>query len=423
MGAALSGPSYARPATAYERDSAGNAQGRLEATLHAHVLELIDGLTDPDWWGHLVTRQARDRAAKEAAKDGGPHDHRSLLKRLPFEDLLACFLKGFGDKYQAVLGVDARRQMWVIHTLIRARDAAGHPGKPYSSAEAAMAAALARELVSRIPKRHHEPHDLQKWLDGLAFGESEGWHGTPFDVVDDCPMPPELWRDLSQHVRAFRPSSSGGDGGFADSVEALLAGAGLDVFMRRGELTIGTGLPAASGLFHEHDLGIRGRVRGESVMVVFEMKHRRGGRVPKEDLLVFNQKTLDFFFAMTAARNSGRLLRAFVTNGRLDYSLHAWALGWGIVLVDSALEPIPVLAAAARDAAALVADMDAIVQTAERLGRLIRPLDQVLVASTLTPARKLLDLSTIPSGPEMASLVTQQATLGDRLRLALTAAR
>ena len=67
-----------------------------------------------------------------------------------------------------------------------------------------------------------------------------------------------------------------------------------NLFMRAGELTLGTRMPAFSGLFHEHDLG----VLANRNLVVFELKQRQGGKVNKNDIMIFNQKTLDFQLAL-----------------------------------------------------------------------------------------------------------------------------
>ena len=300
-----------------------------------------------------------------------------------------------------------------------ARDAAAHPGKPYLASEAQLAAAVAHECCQAIPAAWHDPPDLGVWFRGLVFGENEGFRALPYDcAADDGLLDGAAWADVHRLCDSFRGSVVGGDMGFSIAVDAMLAGKGLDLFMRAGELTLGTGLPAFSGLFHEHDLG----TRGKGQIVLFELKNYPRSRLNKNELLLFHQKTLDFYLALVQAGSSARMIRALVTTDRrITDSIRGFCLQWGIVLVEPTLRPIPALVAALRDLEGTMPvsafpEFDAHLNRAERLGAWIRPLDRIFVPSTLSRWRLLLDAADVPQGQQLARLVDDHRRLDAFLR-------
>lgn len=403
--ALLLAPDFVRPAEQHERDIAGAAQRRLEASLHRYWLALAAAATG-DWWNRLVPAPIRAEAARPRR---GRAESRPdvLIRRLPFDGFIELFATTFPRELDSVLGGGGRRRIYVLELLLAARDAASHPGRPYLAVEARMTAATAWELARRIPLDHHDPPDQLGWLASQSLIDAEGFDAEDWDVCSDCLMAPELWADLHRLVTRFKPLTASGDAGFARAVEGFLGVAGLNVFLRAGELTLGTGLSAFSGLFHEHDLGV---IDGPQ-LVVMELKHRRRGGISKDDLLLFNQKTLDFELALIRAGTRSRLVRAFVTNDRgVKDSLRAFCVQWGILLVEPELPPIPTLVAALRDlegspAASASPRFESSLLMAEKLGRCIRPLDRILVPSTLSSWRRLIDAGAFPSGSDLDGLV------------------
>jgi len=409
----LDRPAFLRPADQRERDAASNAQRRLEATLHARWLALAVASGD-DWWDQLVPPRVRRSSERFANKDGGSLEPESLVRRLSFVDFAELFRSTFPAEFSDIFGQSPERVAWELHTLDAARDAGAHPGKPYLAAEAQLASAVAHECCRAIPAMWHDPPDLALWFRGLAFGENEGFRAPMYDCAsEEALLDGADWGDIHRLVGAFRGSQMGGDMGFTVAVDSMLAGKGLDLFMRAGELTLGTGLPAMSGLFHEHDLG----VRGKSEVVLFELKNYPRSRVNKNELMLFHQKTLDFYLALVQLGSAARMIRTFVTTDRrITDSLRGFCLQWGIVLVEPALRPIPALLAVMRDLDGTshvsgIAEFESHLNRAERLGRCVRPLDRILVPSTLSRWRLLLDAASLPQGQELARLVDDHRRL------------
>ncbi len=332
-----------------------------------------------DWWTRLVPRDLRGEAERRAQDDGGSKDPELLARRIEFMQFIKLFERTFPGEFSTVFPGSPKRVAFVLECLKSARDGAGHIGKPLLLAEAQLAVALARECVTRIPPVAHDPPSLEQWFASIAFGENEGFHADEYDCAADRRLISSvIWADLHRISQSFRPTTTTGDQGYASAAESLLAANGLDVFLRAGELRLGTGMPAFSGLFHEHDLG----VRGERELVIFELKNRRGG-INKNDLLTFNQKTIDFQLMLIRQGDPSRFVRALMTTSRqVPIGLRTYCLQWGIVLVDPLALPVPALVAAFRDLSDTPAAADPLFAAndgrAERLGSLIRPLDTIL---------------------------------------------
>lgn len=398
-------PDFVRPAEQSERDIAGATQRRLEASLHRYWLGLAEAKSK-DWWNGVVPTSFRT-AASRSRRGAKPSSPMEMISRLPFDVFVGLFEATFPTELADVFGLGSRRHAFVVELLIEARDAAGHTGRPYLAVAARMTAAIAWELIQRIPTPHHDPPDQLHWLASQEMAAAESFSSDGWDVSTDCLLSPELFATIRQLVTTFKPVRESGDGGFSAAIEDVIGSEGLNLFMKAGELTLGTGLPAFSGLFHEHDLGV---IDGPQ-LVVLELKHRSRGRVSKDDLLLFNQKTLDFDLALIRAGTRARVVRVFVTNDQaLKDSLRAFCVQWGIILVDPLLPPIPVLISAFRDfdgtsVAKGSAGFDAGLIAAERLGRAMRPLDRILVPSNLSSWRRLVDAGAFPTGPELDQLV------------------
>jgi hypothetical protein len=108
------------------------------------------------------------------------------------------------------------------------------------------------------------------------------------------------------------------------------------------DLSFGAGLSTLSGLNHELDL----LARWGDQEWVFELKNGGGSEINKEMLMVFHEKTLDFFLANYGFLSGLRIMRGFLTGaGHVNDYLRAYCAVWGIVLIDNELLPIPALPA------------------------------------------------------------------------------
>lgn len=96
-------------------------------------------------------------------------------------------------------------------------------------------------------------------------------------------------------------------------------------------------ISAASGLRHETDL----LIEYEDRLYLFEAKCKID--VPKNDLLIFNQKCLDFWIRFVQLDETRPLYRVFVSKTNLEYPLREFAYMWNIILIEPDLLPIPTI--------------------------------------------------------------------------------
>jgi hypothetical protein len=99
-----------------------------------------------------------------------------------------------------------------------------------------------------------------------------------------------------------------------------------------------TGVASASGLRHENDVVISAGY----ATVHIEAKHL-GGAVSKNDLLIFNQKGLDFLLADDPSVRRIPLYRLFVSGSPLSPTARRFATLWGIIIVEPDRLPLPLL--------------------------------------------------------------------------------
>jgi hypothetical protein len=95
---------------------------------------------------------------------------------------------------------------------------------------------------------------------------------------------------------------------------------------------------SASGLRHESD----GVITGADIILHVEAKHLTG-EVSKNDLLIFNQKGLDFVLTGDARLRSRPLYRLFLSGSPLAEEARRFALLWGIIVVEPNYLPLPTL--------------------------------------------------------------------------------
>jgi hypothetical protein len=148
---------------------------------------------------------------------------------------------------------------------------------------------------------------------------------------------------------------------------------GASLCERAGSRTI-CGVASASGLRHEND----GVIAAPDIILHVEAKHL-SGEVSKNDLLIFNQKALDFVLTGDPRIRTRPLYRLFVSGSPLSREARRFALLWGIVVIEPDMLPLPVLHWLAGSALAFRAELQ---DSAARLWReipgLISPLQERL---------------------------------------------
>lgn len=109
-----------------------------------------------------------------------------------------------------------------------------------------------------------------------------------------------------------------------------------DVWGITGDLQM-VDISAASGLRHEIDLV----VEYEDSFYLFEAKCKK--YVPRNDLLIFNQKCLDFWIRFAQLDETRPWYRVFVSKTNLEYPLREFAYMWNIIIIEPDLLPIPTI--------------------------------------------------------------------------------
>jgi hypothetical protein len=106
---------------------------------------------------------------------------------------------------------------------------------------------------------------------------------------------------------------------------------------RAGSQTLCNAL-SASGLRHESD----GVITCADMILHVETKHLTE-TVSKNDLMVFNQKGLDFALSGDPRLRSRPLYRMLLSGGPLSREARQFSLLWGIITVEPDLMPLPLL--------------------------------------------------------------------------------
>ena len=95
---------------------------------------------------------------------------------------------------------------------------------------------------------------------------------------------------------------------------------------------------SASGLRHEND----GVISCADMILHIETKHLTN-EVSKNDLMIFNQKGLDFVLTGDARLRSRPLYRMFLSGSQLSHEARRFSLLWGIITIEPDLMPLPIL--------------------------------------------------------------------------------
>jgi hypothetical protein len=85
-----------------------------------------------------------------------------------------------------------------------------------------------------------------------------------------------------------------------------------------------------------------GVIAASDLTVHLEAKHLRG-EVSKNDLMVFNQKGLDYLLGGATQFRRRPLYRLFLSGSSLSHEARRFALLWGIVAVEPNRLPLPLL--------------------------------------------------------------------------------
>lgn len=109
-----------------------------------------------------------------------------------------------------------------------------------------------------------------------------------------------------------------------------------DVHNISGDMTL-LDVSAASGLRHETDL----LIESEGNLFLFEAKCKNS--VALNDLLVFNQKSLDYWIKFIGLDEDRPLFRIFVSKTKLENAFKEFAYMWSIILIEPDLLPIPAI--------------------------------------------------------------------------------
>ncbi len=106
---------------------------------------------------------------------------------------------------------------------------------------------------------------------------------------------------------------------------------------RAGSRTL-CGTASASGLRHEND----GVISCADMILHVEMKYLTG-EVSKNDLLIFNQKGLDFVLTGDPRLRTRPLYRMFLSGSPLSWEARRFSLLWGIIAIEPDVMPLPIL--------------------------------------------------------------------------------
>jgi hypothetical protein len=95
-------------------------------------------------------------------------------------------------------------------------------------------------------------------------------------------------------------------------------------------------VPGISSVRHEHDLIIRPPHATGNDFLLIECKYRKSGSViPKDDVMIFNQKALDIFWRGKIRDVAIRsLYRIFISNAPLDHNAFRFCLSHGILVLQ-----------------------------------------------------------------------------------------
>jgi hypothetical protein len=155
-------------------------------------------------------------------------------------------------------------------------------------------------------------------------------HPALYDIALDSFALARLWDG-----DAFRGPERGR--AFETAFYSLCERRGLRLSERAGSRTFCESA-SASGLRHESDAVIV----LPDIIIHVEMKHL-GSEVSKSDLMIFNQKALDFMMVGAPLLSKRPVYRVFLSGGHLSREARSFALLWGIITIEPDVLPLPIL--------------------------------------------------------------------------------
>ena len=143
-----------------------------------------------------------------------------------------------------------------------------------------------------------------------------------------------------------------------------------------------------SGVRHEFDL----LIESGTSLFLFECKCTKS--VKRNDLLLFQEKSFDYWLRLFEMDDVRRLFRVFVTKASPDDQTREFAYMWNIVLVEPGLMPVPQILLMLSDSQACQAvNINRPAEHMTILGKVCRSLDQLFVRSPSNRRQLTLDLT------------------------------
>lgn len=143
-----------------------------------------------------------------------------------------------------------------------------------------------------------------------------------------------------------------------------------------------------SGVPHEFDL----LIECGTYLFLFECKCTKS--VKRNDLLLFHEKSFDYWLRLFEMDDLRRLFRVFVTKASPDDQTREFAYMWNIVLVEPDLMPVPQIISLLSDSQACQAvNIHRPTEHMTILGKVCRSLDQLFVRSPSNRRQLTLDLT------------------------------
>jgi hypothetical protein len=170
------------------------------------------------------------------------------------------------------------------------------------------------------------------------------------------------------------------------------------------------GCPSASGLRHEVDVGL---VAMEGRLFL-ELK-AYSEDIPKNEVMIFNEKSLDYFLSFVLYRDFKPFYRILVSHTPISPEVRKFCYLWKIITVDPDLLPIPtILRVITNDDADEYFD-DLTIREGERiLSPLVKPLDGLLKLCTIENKEvMLMDIKSILTTSELDDAVEAHEELSD----------
>jgi len=153
-------------------------------------------------------------------------------------------------------------------------------------------------------------------------------------------------------------------------------------------ITSDMNLVPISGVRHEFDL----LIESGTSLFLFECKCTKS--VKRNDLLLFQEKSFDYWLRLFEMDDVRRLFRVFVTKASPDDQSRNFAYMWNIILVEPDLMPIPQIISMLSDSQACQAvNINRPTEHMTILGKVCRSLDQLFVKSPSNRRQLTLDLT------------------------------